>query len=64
MLGDGGAQYIESWLSRLRMRRQSDAASLEEAERMRREDNNSELKGRFIALAVIIGLSVVFSLFS
>jgi len=63
MSGDGGAQYIEAWLSRLRMRRQKDAGSVEEADRMRREDSESEFKERLLALLVLIAFALAVYLF-
>jgi len=45
------------------MRRQKDAGSVEEADRMRREDSESEFKGRLLAFLVLIAFALAVYLF-
>ena len=46
--------YVEAWLSRMRMRREANASSLGEADRMRRKEGMSELKGRLLLVVVLL----------
>ena len=53
-MSDGGGAYIEAWISRMRTQRELSARDLAEADRMRREENDQEMKGRFLVLALAV----------
>ena len=55
MSGGGGGEDFDLWRGLQRIRRQTDAASLEDADRMRETDTRDEQRGRLWALGALVG---------
>ena len=53
-MSDGGGAYIEAWISRVRMQREINARTLGEADRMRCEESELEMKGRLLVLIIAV----------
>ena len=63
MVGGGIDYEGELAAARLRMKLEQDAASLQESQRLRREEADEQLMGRLWALTVAAVLFVVFTFF-
>jgi len=63
MSGGCGGEDFDLWRGLQRMRAQTGAASLADADRMRRADSREETLGRLMALAVAVAAYIIVAVF-